>query len=131
MSPEVRQTATVPPGKPPAQGTPAAPPAAPGARPPAAPPKAPPAAPSAPARRTSDPQLLKEIKAVSATCNALIREVEKAIIGKRNVLEHVILAILADGHILFEDFPGTAKSLMVMTFARALGCKYRRIQFTP
>ena len=67
------------------------------------------------------------IRGVAAMSNALMDEVSKAIIGKRNVLEHVLMAILADGHILFEDFPGTAKSLMVMTFAQALGCKYRRI----
>ena len=71
------------------------------------------------------------IRNVAATSNALINEVAKAIVGKRNVLENVLLSILADGHTLLEDFPGLAKSLMVMTFADALGCKYRRIQFTP
>ncbi len=74
---------------------------------------------------------MSAIRGVAATANALINEVSKAIIGKRNVLETVLISILADGHTLFEDFPGTAKSLMVMTFADALGCKYRRIQFTP
>jgi MoxR-like ATPase len=71
------------------------------------------------------------IRNVAATSNALMNEVAKAIVGKRNVLENVLLSILADGHTLLEDFPGLAKSLMVMTFADALGCKYRRIQFTP
>ena len=119
---------------------------APQARPPAAPqapagqlppkpgaaPAAPPRPAAAPAKKTTtSPEVQRAIKGVSATSTALIAEVEKAIIGKRNVLEHVLLSILADGHILFEDFPGTAKSLMVMTFASALGCKYRRIQFTP
>ena len=74
---------------------------------------------------------MSAIRGVAATANALINEVSKAIIGKRNVLETVLISILADGHTLFEDFPGTAKSLMVMTFADALGCKYRRSQFTP
>jgi len=68
---------------------------------------------------------------VAATANAVIEQVSKAIIGKREVLENVLISILADGHTLMEDFPGTAKSLMVMTFAATLGCKYRRIQFTP
>jgi len=110
---------------------------APGAQPPgkSLPPRpgaAPAAAPAAPGKKTAtSPEVQRAIKGVSATSSALIGEVEKAIIGKRNVLEHVLLSILADGHILFEDFPGTAKSLMVMTFADALGCKYRRIQFTP
>jgi MoxR-like ATPase len=71
------------------------------------------------------------IRSVAATSNTLMNEVAKAIVGKRNVLENVLLSILADGHTLLEDFPGLAKSLMVMTFADALGCKYRRIQFTP
>jgi MoxR-like ATPase len=74
---------------------------------------------------------LAAIRSVAATSNALMNEVAKAIVGKRNVLENVLLSILADGHTLLEDFPGLAKSLMVMTFADALGCKYRRIQFTP
>ncbi len=63
--------------------------------------------------------------------NQLMDEVAKAIIGKRNVLEDISLAILANGHVLLEDFPGLAKSLMAMTFADSLGCKFRRIQFTP
>ena len=71
------------------------------------------------------------IRGVAATANAVIEQVSKAIIGKREVLENVLISILADGHTLMEDFPGTAKSLMVMTFAATLGCKYRRIQFTP
>ena len=74
---------------------------------------------------------LAAIRCVAETSNALMNEVSKAIVGKRNVLENVLLSILADGHTLLEDFPGLAKSLMVMTFADALGCKYRRIQFTP
>lgn len=74
---------------------------------------------------------LAAIRGVAATAKAIMDEVAKAIIGKRNVLEDVLLSILADGHTLLEDFPGTAKSLMVMTFADTLGCKYRRIQFTP
>ena len=71
------------------------------------------------------------IRGVAATANAVIEQVSKAIIGKREVLENTLISILADGHTLMEDFPGTAKSLMVMTFAATLGCKYRRIQFTP
>ncbi len=71
------------------------------------------------------------VRGVAATSSAILEQVEKAIIGKRDILENVLTCILADGHTLMEDFPGTAKSLMIMTFADALGCKYRRIQFTP
>jgi MoxR-like ATPase len=43
----------------------------------------------------------------------------------------MMLALLADGHVLFEDFPGLAKTLMANTFSRAIGCDFKRIQFTP
>lgn len=113
--------------------------AAPGAAPspgrPLPPGRAGPGAPAggpAPGRgRVKSDVSLAAIRNVAETSNALMNEVSKAIVGKRNVLENVLLSILADGHTLLEDFPGLAKSLMVMTFADALGCKYRRIQFTP
>ncbi|MEM3341762.1 MAG: MoxR family ATPase [Thermoplasmata archaeon] len=65
------------------------------------------------------------------TVNALLGEVAKAIVGKHEVLINVAVSILANGHILFEDFPGLAKTLMANTFANALGCTFKRIQFTP
>ncbi|MFW6040323.1 MAG: AAA family ATPase [Thermoplasmatota archaeon] len=71
------------------------------------------------------------IKKVSKISNSLIDEVEKAIVGKRNVLEKTLLGILANGNILFEDYPGLAKTLMSNCFADALGCDFKRIQFTP
>ncbi|HYN37139.1 MAG TPA: MoxR family ATPase [Actinomycetota bacterium] len=61
----------------------------------------------------------------------IIDEVEKAIVGKREVLELVLIAILAGGHILLEDFPGLAKTLMARSFAQAIGIEFSRIQFTP
>ncbi|MEM3341461.1 MAG: MoxR family ATPase [Thermoplasmata archaeon] len=60
-----------------------------------------------------------------------MKEVAKVIIGKEEILRLVMVNILSDGHILFEDFPGLAKTLMANTFARALGCDFKRIQFTP
>ncbi|HVL48008.1 MAG TPA: MoxR family ATPase [Candidatus Thermoplasmatota archaeon] len=65
------------------------------------------------------------------TTKRLIDEVAKVIVGKREVLELVTINILSSGNILFEDFPGMAKTLMANTFARAAGCDFRRIQFTP
>ncbi len=117
----------LPPGPPKGQA-PGGPPGAapPGARLPPGPPRGPPGAP-----RGRSEVSMAAIRSVAATANTLMNEVAKAIIGKRNILEKVLLSILADGHTLLEDFPGLAKSLMVMTFADALGCKYRRIQFTP
>ena len=61
----------------------------------------------------------------------ILDEVEKAIIGKRDVLELVLTGILADGHILLEDFPGLAKTLMARSFAQVIGIDFSRIQFTP
>ena len=72
-----------------------------------------------------------KIEEVQIRCNQLIDEVEKAIVGKRHVLEKVTLAILSDGHILLEDFPGLAKTMMAKSFAMALGCGFKRVQFTP
>jgi MoxR-like ATPase len=68
---------------------------------------------------------------VSRTCQEILEELSKVIIGKYEVLEAVVLAILADGHVLFEDYPGLAKTLIARSFAQALGCVFKRIQFTP
>ncbi|HDD31473.1 MAG TPA: MoxR family ATPase, partial [Thermococcus litoralis] len=54
-----------------------------------------------------------------------------AIVGKREVLKLILATILADGHILIEDLPGLAKTLMAKSFASALGVKFKRVQFTP
>lgn len=55
----------------------------------------------------------------------------KAIVGKEEVLRKVLAAIFANGHILLEDFPGLAKTLLARSFSTTLGCDFRRIQFTP
>ncbi|TLZ63745.1 MAG: MoxR family ATPase [Methanobacteriota archaeon] len=62
---------------------------------------------------------------------SILDEVETAIVGKRPVLEKVLLALLCDGHVLIEDYPGLAKTLMAKSFAAALGCDFKRVQFTP
>jgi MoxR-like ATPase len=61
---------------------------------------------------------------------AVMDEVSKVIVGKREVLEKVMLAILSDGHMLIEDYPGLAKTLIAKTFASALGLQFKRVQFT-
>jgi MoxR-like ATPase len=58
-------------------------------------------------------------------------EVEKAVVGKRNVVEKLLVALLSGGHVLIEDYPGLAKTLLASTFARVLDLEFRRIQFTP
>ena len=61
----------------------------------------------------------------------LLDQVERAIVGKRDVLELVLMSLLADGHVLIEDFPGLAKTLVARSFATAIGLNFKRIQFTP
>ncbi|HET9125577.1 MAG TPA: MoxR family ATPase [Solirubrobacteraceae bacterium] len=62
---------------------------------------------------------------------AILDEVERAIVGKRDALELVLSALLADGHVLLEDFPGLAKTLIARSFAAVTGVSFSRIQFTP
>ncbi len=66
------------------------------------------------------------------TCSLILQEVEKAVIGKRPVLEMIMAALLCpNGHILLEDYPGLAKTLIANSFAAALGMTFTRVQFTP
>jgi MoxR-like ATPase len=61
----------------------------------------------------------------------ILDEVERAVVGKRDVLELVLLGFLADGHVLIEDNPGLAKTLMARSFATVTGLRFARVQFTP
>ena len=61
----------------------------------------------------------------------VIDEVEKAVVGKREILTKIMTAILAGGHILIEDIPGTGKTTMALAFSRAMGLEVKRVQFTP
>jgi MoxR-like ATPase len=72
-----------------------------------------------------------ELSEVGARANAVIDEVEKAVIGKREALELLMLGLLADGHVLIEDYPGLAKTLMARSFAQVTSMDFSRIQFTP
>ena len=65
------------------------------------------------------------------TGSAVLDEIETVIVGKRGVLERVLWAVLSDGHVLIEDVPGLAKTLIAKSFAAALGLTFRRVQFTP
>lgn len=62
---------------------------------------------------------------------AIISEVQKAVTGKQTVIEKVLMALLADGHILLDDIPGVGKTTLALALSRALGLQYNRIQFTP
>jgi MoxR-like ATPase len=71
------------------------------------------------------------IPELSKVCRKLVDEVGNVVVGKKNMLKFVILGILTDGHVLFEDYPGLAKTLTAKTFSAAMGCKFTRVQFTP
>ena len=68
---------------------------------------------------------------VGRVSSRLVDEVEKAVVGKRAALELLMLGLLADGHVLLEDYPGLAKTLMARSFAQACAMDFSRIQFTP
>ena len=63
--------------------------------------------------------------------DAIFREVQKALTGKQAVVEKVLMAMLCGGHILLDDVPGVGKTTLAVAFSKALGLRYRRIQFTP
>ncbi|HJZ48383.1 MAG TPA: MoxR family ATPase [Roseiflexaceae bacterium] len=68
---------------------------------------------------------------VAAMSARIIKQVERAVVGKRQLLEQILAAVLAGGHVLLEDYPGLAKTLTARSFAEALGLEFKRIQFTP
>src|SRR5512141_1804678 len=72
-----------------------------------------------------------EVSQVSSLSRQVIAEVERAVVGKRALLEMMMASVLAGGHILLEDFPGLGKTLVARSFATALGLDFKRIQFTP
>lgn len=62
---------------------------------------------------------------------SVVNEVEKTIVGKNEIIKKVFMAILSGGHILLDDVPGVGKTTMALSFHKALGLDYKRIQFTP
>ena len=75
--------------------------------------------------------LNKQVQQESLFLQDLKREVGKIIVGQENLLEKMLVALLADGHILIEGVPGLAKTLAVKTLAQAIHAQFQRIQFTP
>ncbi len=72
-----------------------------------------------------------KIQSVSETCKRIQSEIGKAIVGKDIVLRKIILGMLTNSHILIEDFPGLAKTLIAKSLAAAIECAFTRVQFTP
>ena len=83
------------------------------------------------ARTKTDTHDAAQKERFASKISLLKNEVKKAIIGKDEVIERVLVGFLANGNILIEDFPGLAKTLLANTLARALGCDFKRVQFTP
>ena len=71
------------------------------------------------------------IEELSGRAERILAEVERAVVGKRDALELVLLGVLADGHVLIEDFPGLAKTLIARAFSQVTSIGFTRIQFTP
>lgn len=65
------------------------------------------------------------------TAGGVLLEVQKAIVGKADVTEKIMMAILAGGHVLVEDIPGMGKTTIALAFSKAMGLKENRVQFTP
>jgi MoxR-like ATPase len=80
----------------------------------------------------ANPTLPATVDEVAGITNEIIAEVEKAVIGKHEVMLKMMAAFLSPGgHLLLEDYPGLAKTLIANSFATALGLDFKRIQFTP
>lgn len=75
--------------------------------------------------KSPDPTRIKQ------AANRLLENVSKVIIGKKNIAELVMVALLCEGHILLEDVPGIGKTMLAKAIAKSLGCSFRRIQSTP
>jgi len=68
---------------------------------------------------------------VAGRASRILDEIGRAVIDKRPALELALCALLADGHILIEDYPGLAKTLVARSFAAVTGVRFARVQFTP
>src|SRR5947209_20255557 len=72
-----------------------------------------------------------ELTELREQATRVLDEIERAIVGKRHALELILIAVLCDGHVLLEDYPGLAKTLAARSFAQATSLRFSRIQFTP
>lgn len=76
-------------------------------------------------------EFISQIQKVNAEIGQVVYNVEKVIRGKRNVIEEVLIAIAANGHVLLMDVPGVGKTMLAKTLSRSIDTQYKRIQFTP
>jgi MoxR-like ATPase len=71
------------------------------------------------------------VQEIAARSDRILTEMDRAVVGKREALELVLLGFLADGHVLIEDFPGLGKTLIARSFAQVFAMDFGRVQFTP
>src|SRR5712691_9473950 len=72
-----------------------------------------------------------EIRLVQEATRSIRQNVGRVIIGKESVVDLLMVALLCEGHVLFEDVPGIGKTTLAKALAKSLGCSFQRIQFTP
>lgn len=76
-------------------------------------------------------ELSEEVLAANAKFKKAEEEMSKVIVGQKHLLRSLMIALLADGHVLLEGLPGLAKTLAVTTLSKVINCEFKRIQFTP
>src|SRR5947199_4563516 len=72
-----------------------------------------------------------EIRQVQEAARAVRQNASQVIVGKEEVIDLLMVALLCEGHVLFEDVPGIGKTTLAKSLAKSLGCSFQRIQFTP
>ena len=72
-----------------------------------------------------------KVENVAETCDRILAELTTAVVGKELVLRKILVGVLANSHILIEDYPGLAKTVIAKSLAVTIGCKFARVQFTP
>jgi MoxR-like ATPase len=74
---------------------------------------------------------MTDLSQVQAAAQAIQQNIENVIVGKAPVVELLTVALLSPGHVLIEDVPGLAKTMLAKSLAKSLGCSFQRVQFTP